>query len=81
MRASMISPSSPEFHFASLEAVNPGNLGLMRVPIPYRRSLTSAIRVFLISFFGIPYFTEKKDTPIGPREKNALPCSRPGARN
>jgi hypothetical protein len=77
----MISPSPPEFHRAGLNVVNRRTLGPVRLPLSYRRSLTPAIRIFLISFFGIPYFPEKKGTRMTHREKNALFCSRPGGRS
>jgi hypothetical protein len=55
MRASIIAPSQPEFHLAGLKVVSRRILGPVRLPISYRQSLTPAIRVSLISFFGIPY--------------------------
>jgi hypothetical protein len=76
----MISPSPPGFHLAGLNAVNRGTFGPVRLPINYRGSLTPAIRVFLISFFGIPYFPKKKGSRMAPREDRALPRRRPGAR-
>jgi hypothetical protein len=77
----MISPSPPEFHLAGLNIVSRRNLGPVRVPISYRRSLTPAIRVFLISFFGIPYFPGNRGKKMAFREKSILPCRWPEARS
>ena len=75
----MLSPCPPEFHLAGLDAVNPASLGPVRVSLNYRRSLTPAIRVFLISFFGIPYFPEKKGGRMARDANRALSCRRRGA--
>ena len=77
----MISPSPADVNFAGLNVVNRNSPGPMRLSLTYRQSLAPAIRVFLISFFGIPYFIIKKGTPMAPREKNALPGTRPEARS
>jgi len=77
----MISPSPPDFPLAGLTVVNRRINGPVRLSLSYRRSLTPAIRIFLISFFGIPYFPERKGTPVAPRENNALPGTRPEARS
>jgi len=77
----MISPSPPEFHLASLNIVSRRNLGPVRVPISYRQCLTSAIRVFLISLFGFPYFPGNGGIQMALREKSALPCRWWGTRS
>jgi hypothetical protein len=77
----MITPSPPEFYLAGLNVVNRRNLGPVRVPINYRRSLTPAIRVSLISFFGIPYFPENIGKQMASIENNVPPCRQPGARS
>jgi hypothetical protein len=79
MRASMTSPPLPEFHPACLKVVSRRNLGPVRLPISYRRSLTPAIRVSLISFFGIPYFSGNGGKQMALREKSAPPCRWPEA--
>lgn len=77
----MISPSPPEIHYAGRKVVSRRILGPLRVPISYRQSLRPAIRVFLISFFVIPYFPGNGDNHMALREKRALSCRRPGARS
>ena len=77
----MISPSPPEFHPAGLNVFSRRIPGPVRLPISYRRSLTPAIRVSLISFFGIPYFPENKGKHMALSENGALTCQWPGARS
>jgi len=77
----MISPSPPEIHLAGRKVVSGRILGPVRVPISYRQSLTPAIRVFLISFFAIPYFPGNGEKNMALREKRALPCRRAGGRS
>jgi len=79
MRASMISPSPPEFHLASLKVVSRRNLGPVRLLISYRRSLAPAIRVSLIYFFEIPYSSGNGGKQMALREKGAMPCRWPEA--
>jgi hypothetical protein len=69
----MISPFSPKFHLAGLKVVSRRILGPVRLPISYRRSLTLAIRVFLISFFVIPNFFGNGGKQMALREKRSLP--------
>jgi hypothetical protein len=77
----MISPSPPEFHLAGLKVFSLRILGPVRLRINYRQSLTPTIRVSLISFFGIPYFPRNGGKYMALREKDALTCRWPGARN
>jgi hypothetical protein len=77
----MISPSPPDFHLAGLKVVSRRILGAVRVPIGYKRFLTPAMRVSLISFFVIPYFSTNGDTSMALREKSALFYRWPGARS
>ena len=77
----MISPSPPEIHLAGRKVVSGRILGPVRVPISYRQSLTPAIRVFLISFFGIPYFPKNVGKHMEYEGDNVPPCRRAGARN
>jgi hypothetical protein len=77
----MISPSPTEFRLFGRKVVSGRILGPARVPISYRQSLSPAIRVFLISFFGIPYFPKNIGKHMEYRENNVPLCRRPGARN
>jgi hypothetical protein len=77
----MIAPSPPEFHLAGLDVVSRRILGPVRVPINYSRSLTTAIRVSLISFFGIPYSLGNGGKQMALREKRSLPYRWPGVRS
>jgi hypothetical protein len=77
----MKSPSPPEIHLAGRKVVSGRILGPLRVPIRYRQSLTPAIRVFLISFFVIPYFPRNGDNRIALREKGDLSCRWVGGRS
>jgi hypothetical protein len=77
----MISPSPPEFHLAGLKVVSQRIQAPVSVPISYRQSLIPAIRVFLISFFGIPYFPGNGGEQMALRGNRSLPCRRPGARS
>lgn len=76
----MISPSPADFYLAGLNVVNRSIPGPVGVSLSYRQSRSPAIRVFLISFFAIPYFPKKKGTQMAPREKRAFPGFRAGAR-
>ena len=76
----MTSPSPPEFHPAGHKVVSRRNLGPVRLPISYRRSLTPAIRVSLIFYFAIPYFAGNGGKQMALGEKGAIPWRRPGAR-
>jgi hypothetical protein len=75
----MISPSPPEFHLAGLKVFSRIIHGPVRVPISYKQSLTPAIRVSLISFFGFPYFSRNGGKYMALRERGALTCGWPGA--
>jgi hypothetical protein len=77
----MISPSPPEFHLAGLEVFSRRILGPVRLPISYKQSLTPAIRVSLISFFGFPYFSGNGGKHMALRKKGALVCRWPRGRS
>lgn len=55
----MISPSPPEFHPAPLEVVSRSIRNPVRLLISYCLLRSSAIRVFLILFAEIPYFSQE----------------------
>jgi hypothetical protein len=77
----MIAPSPPEFPLAGLNVVSRRIHGPMSVPINYKRSLTPAIRVSLISFFEIPYFSGNGGKHMALRGQRSLPCRWAGARS
>jgi len=77
----MISPSPPDFSLAGFAVVSRRTCGPVGLLLRYRRSLLPAIRVFLISFFVIPYFIIRKGKLMAHREKNALPGFRLEARS
>jgi hypothetical protein len=76
----MASPSPSEFRPASHKVVSRRNLGPVKLPIGYRLSLIPTIRVSLIFYFAIPYFTGNGGKQMALREKGAIPGGGPEAR-
>jgi hypothetical protein len=76
----MTSPSPSEFHPASHKEVSRRNLGPVKLPIGYRGCLIPTIRVSLILYFAIPYFTGNRGKQMVLGEKIAIPGGGPEAR-
>jgi hypothetical protein len=76
----MTSPSPQKVDLTILQVVSRRNFGPVRLPISYRGSLASAIRVFLIFFIEIPYFPWVGGTQVERAKKIAISCRWVGAR-
>jgi hypothetical protein len=77
----MASPSPSKFHPANHKVFSHRNLGLVRLAIGYRRFSVPTIRVSLIFYFVIPYFSWSGGKPTARGEKGAIPGGGPEAWN